>query len=781
MKKLLFVISQFYKGGAETALLNLLKYLDKSKYEIDLIVMNQQPVKNAVSLIEQLPKEICILNAYRAEKNMTLADKLRAKLLLKPEDRNCDPSSALLFVRNKEYDWAFHVGEWWLPKFVVQNVHATNKCAWLHTDISKADSFDAEAFFHYDEYFSYYVFVSRNSLEISVKKYPFIRAKSRTIYNINDAAAIREAAEKPVNEDYFDRKLPVVLTLGNVRKEKGHQRALEAMHMLSNKGIDFLWVNVGSTTEKERCQNLLCEAEEFGLKDKYILAGSRDNPYPYIKRADIVAVLSDYESWSMVITEAKILGKPIIATKTSGALEQIADRKNGLLTDFNGKDIAEKLEELLTSKSLRDKCSNNLEGFDNTEEKLRSFDALLKEEKTPRKKELLYVIDDINYVSGAHRATKLQIQELVNKGKQIDVFSTTMPNVENRCALIGVRFLSWKDFPENELYYRRLLDCLFDPALTKKQKQYKKELTYESKIRKNPNVFEEKVLSRMNTVFSGYETVCVMSEGSGFRKYVADSDSTWKVQWIHTDYCRWRGLNEWTRSITKQDQEIYEKFDRIVLLSDDIKNRFTALYPTLENKTIVNANLIPVDDIRKNAETPIKSRPYFVTVGRFGVEKAYDRLFRVLYRLTSEGYKYHWTIIGGGELYGTIRSMYADSAICSNVTFTGPVSNPYPMMKEADVFALFSNYEGLPNTIFESLILGVPVVATNVGGISTQIVDGKTGWLVENDEEAIYQKLTELLRQPAMIEAAKENLKDYSYDNQKILSVVEEVLFPCKL
>lgn len=67
MKKLLFVISQLYRGGAETSLVNLLNHLDKNKYEIDLVILNQSPVKGAVSLIDSIPSWVKVCDAYKIE------------------------------------------------------------------------------------------------------------------------------------------------------------------------------------------------------------------------------------------------------------------------------------------------------------------------------------------------------------------------------------------------------------------------------------------------------------------------------------------------------------------------------------------------------------------------------------------------------------------------------------------------------------------------------------------------------------------------------------------
>jgi len=93
--KLLFVVSQFYKGGAEVTLLNLLKKLDREKYEIDFIIMNQCPAENAVSLIPVLPTDIHVLDAWKAEQRLSLVDRCKRKLLCAYEDLRQYPSSAV--------------------------------------------------------------------------------------------------------------------------------------------------------------------------------------------------------------------------------------------------------------------------------------------------------------------------------------------------------------------------------------------------------------------------------------------------------------------------------------------------------------------------------------------------------------------------------------------------------------------------------------------------------------------------------------------------------------
>lgn len=776
MKKLLFVISQLYKGGAETSLVNLLNNLDYSKYSVDLLILNQSPVENGVSLIDRVNKKVTVCDAYAEYQKINILDRVRAKFFYTMPQKGAYYITALDFVRNKIYDWAFFVGEWCSPSFVAKEVEAKIKAAWIHTDLSKAKNFDKEHYFYFADLFDYFIFVSKKSLETSVEKYPFLTSKAVVIYNISDINYIHKRAEEPV-KDKLKEKAPVLLTCANVRPEKNHIRQVEVMAELKKRGLIFTWANIGSTADKTLVSKVKNLCKTNGLENNFLILGSKENPYSYIKQADAVTVLSDYESWSMVITEAKILGKPVIATKTSGALEQICDGETGLLTDFTVKDIADKIESFLRNPLIKEKIQNNLSNFDNTEEILQSFDRLIETGKSSKEyADILYVIDDINYMSGAHIATKLQIKSFVQQGKKILVYSSCVPNLKTRLELPMVNFLTFADFKEDILFNRRLLYCLFDNRLTRQEKKNKLKNSVNS-YRKKFN-YERDVLPYISRLFSKYSVVCVMSESSAYRKAVALSSCKNKIQWIHTDYCEWRKKSDWTKSITANDGKIYNKFNTIVCLTENIRNKFVKLYPHLDSKTIVNKNLMPVEEIKKKSQPIVYKNEIpvnFITVGRIGAEKQFPMLIKILAELKQSGYRFTWKIVGDGEEFHYVKELVNQMNLEKEVIMTGALENPFREVIKADIFALLSSYEGIPNTIYEAFILGVPVLATNVGGIPTQVTDGKNGWLVENDEDKILQKIKFLLTHPDKITVAKEYLKTYKYENDAIMNINNKI------
>ncbi len=88
--------------------------------------------------------------------------------------------------------------------------------------------------------------------------------------------------------------------------------------------------------------------------------------------------------------------------------------------------------------------------------------------------------------------------------------------------------------------------------------------------------------------------------------------------------------------------------------------------------------------------------------------------------------------------------------MADRLILAGRMTNPFPAYREADVVVMASRYEGLCGMVNEGKVAGRPVVASRVSGIEEQLVDGETGLVVENDEDAIVAGLSRILSEPAL-------------------------------
>lgn len=375
-KKILFVITQFYKGGAETSLLNLFHCLDSQKYEVDFLVLNQIEYQDATSLMGEIPNWIDVFDAVKNRGNGLKLEQLAGKIYRRLFHTETYIKSAVDFVKNRKYDVAISFGEWLSPAFLVKKVNAVKKYVWIHIDLDKADFVNKEELVKYDSRITGYIFASEKSRQSSIHRCPQMTEKSIVVHNIlNRQNILSRAAEEVILPQANGSFL---LSVGNLRIEKNYPRQIEVMRILKKKKIPIKWICVGSTVDKNVYGEVSELLEKYQLKDDFILCGADDNPYKYMKRAKAVMVLSDHESWSLVISEAKLLGVPVIATNTSGAQEQIVNGETGIITSFQAEEIADRIEEFLKNLDLQDKIRKNLLTDEAMKLGMQEFEELLR-------------------------------------------------------------------------------------------------------------------------------------------------------------------------------------------------------------------------------------------------------------------------------------------------------------------------------------------------------------------------------------------------------------------
>lgn len=221
-------------------------------------------------------------------------------------------------------------------------------------------------------------------------------------------------------------------------------------------------------------------------------------------------------------------------------------------------------------------------------------------------------------------------------------------------------------------------------------------------------------------------------------EYVRSKD---KLAWIHPDPIRANFDAEYCR-------RIYRNFDRIVCVSRAVETNFHKLVPEYANKTEVIYNLIPTCEINELAQaaTPYTGeRFHVVTVGRVdNASKRMDGIVRICARLKSEGItQFHWHIVGNGPDLARNRQLAQDLGASELISFEGEKVNPFPYIKHADLFALYSAYEGFPMVIGEAQALNTFILTTNYAAAKEQVFPGQ-GIIAENDEE-FYQELKRLI------------------------------------
>lgn len=236
--------------------------------------------------------------------------------------------------------------------------------------------------------------------------------------------------------------------------------------------------------------------------------------------------------------------------------------------------------------------------------------------------------------------------------------------------------------------------------------------------------------------------------------------STKLVSWTH---CTWQSKQEFVRSYRslKEAKDCYQKFDQNIFVSYGAMEAFEK-YCNLDKKTVIY-NVNDSNKIKELANEPLLDDDFnhnefnIVSVGKIEPVKGFDRLARIQKRLIDNNYKVHIYILGEGSQQTEIEKYCLENNIDDSFTFLGYQLNPYKYISNADLFVCSSWSEGLSTAVTEALILGVPVVATDVSGMRELLGNNEYGVISENSEEGLYNNIVRQIEDPELLNKLKLN------------------------
>lgn len=368
MKSILFVINTMGMGGGETAMLELLRQMDRERYEISLLVLTGQG-----ELLKQIPENVRLLNqkcfpvsvldkrgkirlfatvvkamfsrgtifkraGYIADNLKDMAkqkDIKKEKLLWKIlSDGTKEPE--------KEYDLAIAYLEGASAYYVASRVKAKKKAAFIHIDYNLAGysrKLDEDCYLDFDRVFA----VSEHAKEVFLSVYPECKENTEVLYDLIDRERIlRSSKEKGGFSDDYDGFR--ILTVGRLVPQKAIDTAIDTMKRLKASAKKFRWYVLG---EGEMRSSLEEQIRRLGLEKDFILLGTVENPFPYYAQCDLYVHTASFEGkGSIAVQEAQILGCAIVASEHGGVWEQIEDGADGKICRPEAEALAETILDL---------------------------------------------------------------------------------------------------------------------------------------------------------------------------------------------------------------------------------------------------------------------------------------------------------------------------------------------------------------------------------------------------------------------------------------------------
>lgn len=358
-KRILFINGHLNTGGVERSLVDILRHMDYKKYAVDLLLL-----EDTGDYALELPSEVHVLFrdihhtygsfASSIRRCIVAHDwmclRLRFLFLLRKFFGACALKRAATILLGKHhYDCVIGFRPGICSDLAAYSVQTDRKITWWHHGEFNVDR---AAYGDMCSKMDAVAVVSQSCKEMLQGQLPELADKLVCIPNMLDTEAIEQ---KAVNSPYTGDFLHIV-SVGRLAPEKHFENVFPVAKTLRDMRTDFVWHIVGEGPERSQLETLIAEND---LKDHVILDGSKTNPYPYMKYADLFVHPSYVESQGLTVLEAMALGVPCVVTKSRGPCEFIEDGVNGLLTEQSPESLAEDVLAILNDKKLYQHIKEN--------------------------------------------------------------------------------------------------------------------------------------------------------------------------------------------------------------------------------------------------------------------------------------------------------------------------------------------------------------------------------------------------------------------------------------
>ena len=362
--KICFLIHTLGGGGAEKALVNLVKSLPRERYDIHV-----KTVIDTGRYRSELPEHVHYSAVFslpgirrvekEGESGSLLAKPSKIKLFIAKLYllfwRTFGPKNLYRLARipeNGNVEIADLEGI--ATKIIAGSTNAESlKFAWVHVDLQEQKkshdayrSFEEECVVYgcYDRI----VAVSNHVATVFEGLFSEIAPYTAVCHNILDEAELKQKSHLRYGDNSRECSLPFsIVSIGRLNWQKGYDRLIEAVARLRQEGFDFHLEIVGTGNAMH---DLVAQIEQLGISEVVELKGYLDNPYEVLAKADLFVASSRTEGLSTVVAEALVLGIPVVATDCSGMAELLGDSEKGMIVPNSTEGLYDGLRVMLTDR-----------------------------------------------------------------------------------------------------------------------------------------------------------------------------------------------------------------------------------------------------------------------------------------------------------------------------------------------------------------------------------------------------------------------------------------------
>lgn len=253
----------------------------------------------------------------------------------------------------------------------------------------------------------------------------------------------------------------------------------------------------------------------------------------------------------------------------------------------------------------------------------------------------------------------------------------------------------------------------------------------------------------------------------------ADTDK--RVAFVHADATQ-------NPYIATLNDGLLRQFDKIYCVSESSREQFLQVHPACTSAMDIFHNIVDIDEIHRLGVMPVEDMvldgtPTLCTVGRLSPEKGQLLIPETASLLRKEGYVFRWYLVGDGSLRPKLEHTIKQLGLDEYVILLGAKSNPYPYMKNCDVYVQTSFTEAYCLTVREARAFDKFIVATDFASVQEQIIEGKNGLIAQKTAESLAEKISAVLssRERYSVELAASQNNAAENDMEKLYQYIEGI------
>ena len=340
MINVLFLIPTLDRGGAENVLVDLVNHMDQSRFHITVqTLFDRNSQKDR--LWDGIRYKSFLYRQFHG--NSRLMARIPARLLYR------------LIVRER-YDVVVSYLEGPTTHIIAGCPYPeTKKVAWFHSALDTGRRFSAgfasiKAALQVYKALDKIVFVAKTVKKIIEETAGTAFPNSVVMYNTINTEEIRSRSRESLEEPIFSENEISILSTGKITPVKGYDRLARVQKKLIDAGYKTHIYILGAGKDREEIEKYTAEN---AIADSFTFLGFQENPYKYVAKADLFVCSSRREGFSTAVSEALVLGVPVVSTNCSGAYELLGENNEyGIVTENNEDALYQGIRRLLDDPSL---------------------------------------------------------------------------------------------------------------------------------------------------------------------------------------------------------------------------------------------------------------------------------------------------------------------------------------------------------------------------------------------------------------------------------------------